>query len=146
MDWLILASFYILILPVQKLKLVCQYTFYAEAGTGLPIDKPAESLDSTEPLAEAFLGVGASDFVPSFAALASLVVAPSFAGGGGGGIMWGGGACFSFTNICLILERSVAFPGFGPWTTTDGFLSWPLPLFFSSPGISWGMSSAIAFQ
>lgn len=59
-----------------------------------------------------------------------------------------GGFCLSFTSTWRILESSVGFPGFGPWTTTmEGcFLSCPFFPLFSIAGISPGMSSAIAFQ
>ncbi|KAL8154341.1 hypothetical protein V2J09_012101 [Rumex salicifolius] len=63
-------------------------------------------------------------------------------------LRWAGVSCFSLRSMCLIRERSVGFPGFGPWTTLiEGFfsLSFFAP-FFSSEGTSFGMSSEIAFQ
>ncbi|WVZ63046.1 LOW QUALITY PROTEIN: hypothetical protein U9M48_012717 [Paspalum notatum var. saurae] len=85
--------------------------------------------------------------LPSFMAslLLSFFFSSSFSGGG---TMCGGGVCLSFMSICRMRERSVALPGLGPCTTTmPGFrsCSFLLPL-FSSPGISCGTSSAIAFQ
>ncbi|BAT01367.1 Os07g0461550, partial [Oryza sativa Japonica Group] len=70
--------------------------------------------------------------------------------------MCGGGVCLSFMRTWRIRERSVGLPGLVPWTTTtpgcfalalasaDCF-SLLLPR-FSSPGISCGTISAIAFQ
>lgn len=78
------------------------------------------------------------------------VVLASFLGsddGGGLGFIWGGGLCLSFRSIWRILERSVGFPGLGPWITTiEGFFSLSFFPFFSIATTSWGISSPIAFQ
>lgn len=72
----------------------------------------------------------------------SSAAATSLAGEEEGGV----GICFSFTKIWRILERSVGFPGFGLWiTTNEGFCYSFFPL-FSLLAISLVISLAIAFQ
>lgn len=77
-----------------------------------------------------------------------VVVVVEAEGGGGECLRWRGVLCFSFIKICLNLDKSVGFPGLGPWTTaTEGFLSSSFfdPL-VSITATSFGTRSAMAFQ
>lgn len=101
---------------------------------------------AVEPLAVASLA-GADPVELADPSLASFPSLEPLAGAGGGAVMWGGGVCFSFNSKWRILERSVGFPGLGPWMTViEGFLSLSFFPFFSIFGTSRGMSSPIVFQ
>ena len=110
-----------------------QISFQAEAATGT-----------------SWVGGSSADDVwttNGFVSVLSVADGRGCGDGAGGVSIWAGGLCFSFVNTCLMRERSVAFPGLGPWlTTTEGFflsLERDLP---SMEGNSWGTSSATAFQ
>lgn len=99
------------------------------AGASSFLARSEEPLDLASLGGEAVVPFPEATVFPSFPSLTSFPSLASFPSleslvGGGGGIMCGGGVCFSFNSICRILDRSVGFPGFGPWTTViPGFLS-----------------------